>query len=89
MNNLGNGDEDIQDDEPLAKDDNGMPLHSDNPNGYFNEGFENGKAGSDSDTDLGGDFIPPSENEREARERGYEAGKLAAEINSDDEDDDA
>jgi len=87
MNWLGDDDETIKDDKSNDRHDNGMPFHVDNEPGYYNEGLENGVSGSSSEKGLFGDFIPPSEAESEARERGYEAGKQIYEANQSKDDD--
>jgi hypothetical protein len=47
-----------------------------NEDSYFNSGFERGKEGASHGGPFWGDFIPPSESEEAARQRGYEAGKI-------------
>jgi hypothetical protein len=47
-----------------------------NEEGYFNKGYERGSLGGSHGAPVFGDWNTPSETEKEARERGYEAGKI-------------
>lgn len=89
MNTGEDDDEIVQNDDSNRKEDMDHPVlpgHVDDLEGNFNEGLENGKAGSLSAVDIGGDWIPRSQAEEEARERGYEAGKTIYEQNKSEDD---
>lgn len=88
MNTEEDDDEIVQNDESNDKEDTDYPVlpgHVDDLEGNFNEGLDNGKAGSSSAVDIGGDWIPRSQAEEEARERGYESGKTIYEQNNPDD----
>lgn len=51
---------------------------------YWNEGLERGQSGkSSAEPFMLFDFFPPTDSEREARERGYEVGRTLNEIKKD------